>query len=427
MHRAAYQKMYGHPTDEQPATAMISGPLKQTGNLEAICEDRRHGSPVFPPWSVAFCRSAKAARASLSFHLSMSINALLLILPGMVRHDEVSNKADPTCLSYAGGDSTSSPSDRLRKCRRHGGVLSSPAGMRSNSQSNWRIATWPKRRRIRRYRGDERPGGAGEPQGQAIPLPGAFQALTGCENPNTGVASSDWGVGTDPVYTVIDNTAPVVGEPIYSSNAVFWTSRENAPGQSILLTGAFTDAAKTARLAFIPPGTMDWQTLVRGSTTVISTVQQGTTGLSFIVPSSFPAGVYGYEIDDRSAPPVLGLANLPALSWAIGVPSTNDSTTALQHQVHDCGVEQGGILRLFGKNFAVSNQLVLQSSSGVPYSLTPSKLDSNSVAAPVPSNLPPGTYNLWIGTSPWSSVSSPAGQITVYAPVVAGRPQRHLF
>src|SRR5271156_5631927 len=96
------------------------------------------------------------------------------------------------------------------------------------------------------------PEGPGEPQGQTIPLPGAFQALTGCENPNTGVASDDWGVGTDPAYTVIDNTAPVVGKPIYSSNAVFWTSRENAPGQSILLTGAFTDATKTVRLALIP-------------------------------------------------------------------------------------------------------------------------------------------------------------------------------
>jgi hypothetical protein len=150
------------------------------------------------------------------------------------------------------------------------------------------------------------PVGAG---GQAIPLPAAFHALTGCTNPNTGVATSDWGVGTNPVYTLIDNQTPVVGMPIYTSNAVFWTSRENAPGQSILLTGAFTDASKTARLALIPPGTIDWQTLVRESTTVIPTTQQGTTGLSFIVPSSFPAGVYGFEIDDPTAPPVLGLAN----------------------------------------------------------------------------------------------------------------------
>ena len=254
------------------------------------------------------------------------------------------------------------------------------------------------------------------PGGQIIPVPPILQALTGCTNPNTGVSNGDWGVAGTPVYTIPSNTWPFVGTPIYSSNAVFWTSRENAPGQSILLAGAFTDATKTARLALIPPGTIDWQTLVRESSTVISTTQQGTTGLSFIVPSSFPAGVYGFEIDDPSAPPLLGLANVPALNWAIGVPSTTDSAAALQHQVYDCGVEQGGILRLFGKNFTAADQIVLQSSSGVPYLLTASKSDTNSIAAPVPGNLAPGQYNVWIGTSPWSAVSSPGAQITVYPP-----------
>jgi hypothetical protein len=258
-------------------------------------------------------------------------------------------------------------------------------------------------------------GDGGPPGGQTIPPPGALQALTGCTNPNTGISSGDWGVGTNPVYTTVDNTTPVVGTPIYKSNAVFWTSRENAPGQSILLTGAFTDATKTARVAFIPPGTTDWQTLARGSNTVVPTTQQGTTGLSFIIPSTFSAGVYGFEIDDPSAPPILGLANVPALSWAIGVPSTTDSATALQHQVHDCGVEQGGILRLFGKNFVSSNQVVLQSSTNVPYLLQPSSMDNNSIAASVPSDLPAGTYNVWVGTSPWSAVSSPAAQITVFS------------
>jgi hypothetical protein len=259
-------------------------------------------------------------------------------------------------------------------------------------------------------------GNSGPAGGQTIPTPGALQALTGCTNPNTGISNGDWGVATSPVYTTVDNTEPVVGTPIYKSNVVFWTSRENAPGQSILLAGAFTDAPKTARLAFIPPGTIDWQTLVGGSTTMISATQQGTTGLSFIVPSNFPAGVYGFEIDDPTAPPVVGLANAPALTWAIGVPSSTDSTAALQHQVYDCGVEQGGILRLFGKNFVASNQVVLQSSNGVPYLLKVPKIDSNSVAATVPSTLPPGTYKVWVGTSPWSAVSSPAAQITVYAP-----------
>ena len=259
-------------------------------------------------------------------------------------------------------------------------------------------------------------GGSGGPGGQAVPVPGTMQALTGCSNPNTGVSNGDWGVGTYPLYTPVGNLFPVVGEPVYTSNAVFWTNRETKPGQSILLVGAFTDATKTARLAFIPPGTADWQTIVRASTTVISATQQGTTGLSFIVPAGFPAGVYGYQIEDPSTSPVLGLANVPSLNWAIGVPSVTNASTALQHQVYDCGAEPGGILRLFGKNFVSSNQVILQSSGGVAYSLSPSKLDSNSVTVSVPTSLAPGAYNVWVGSAPWDATSSPAAPITIHSP-----------
>ncbi len=47
----------------------------------------------------------------------------------------------------------------------------------------------------------------------------------------------------------------------------------------------------------------------------------------------------------------------------------------------------------------------------------PSKIDSNSIAAAVPSTISPGTYKVWVGTSPWSVVSSPAAQITVHSPL----------
>jgi hypothetical protein len=252
---------------------------------------------------------------------------------------------------------------------------------------------------------------AGQP---TVTAPGALQVLTGCSNPNTGISNGDWGVGTDPVYT--DPIDLVVGAPIYTSNSIFWTSREAGPGESILLTGAFTDATKRARVAFVPPGTTDWQGLVRRSVTVIPTIQQGTTGLSFIVPSDFPAGVYGFEIEDPSAPAVLGLANVPSLSWAIGVPSTTGAVTALQHQVYDCGAEAGETLRIFGKNFTPSNQIIMQASGLTFYRLTPSKLDSNSIAVTIPPTLAPGTYNLWVGSFPWSATSSAASQITIFAP-----------
>jgi Pectate lyase superfamily protein len=258
------------------------------------------------------------------------------------------------------------------------------------------------------------PGGAG---GQVSPFPGAFQPLTGCTNPNTGTASGDWGVATPPVYTTVNNTDPIVGAPIYKSNAIFWTSHENAPGQSILLSGAFTDATKKARIAVIPVGTGDWQSLVKASATLVPTIQQGTTGLSFTIPAGFAAGIYGFEIEDPTAPAVMGLANQPALGWAIGVPLIVDATMALRHQVHDCGVEPGGALRIFGKNFIPSNQVVLQSSSGVAYSLVPSRLDPTSVIVSIPAAINPGTYNVWVGSLPWSITSSPAGQIAVVSPL----------
>jgi hypothetical protein len=249
--------------------------------------------------------------------------------------------------------------------------------------------------------------------GQAVPIPSSVQPLTGCTNPNTGSSNGDWGVGSDPVY--VDPVSTVVGWPTYTANKVFWISRETAPGQSVLLSGAFTDVTKNARIAFIPSGTIDWQSLVLKSATVVPTIQQSSTGLSFVIPSGFSAGVYGFAIEDPSAPTTLGLANLPSLSWAIGVPSVIDAAAALEHKVYDCGVEPGGNLRLFGKNFVPSNRIVLQSSSGIAYALAPSKLDSNSITAPVPS-LAPGAYDVWVGDVPWSATSSPAGKITVYSP-----------
>jgi hypothetical protein len=265
-------------------------------------------------------------------------------------------------------------------------------------------------------------GGTGGSGGRpTAPVPGSFQPLTGCTNPNTGISNNDWGVGTDPVYTVVDNTAPVIGTPTYSSNSIFWISREVSPGQSVLMTGAFTDATKTARVAFIPPGTNDWQSLVQNAGKVVPTIQQGTTGLSFIVPSDYPAGIFGFEIqdpsiNDPSAAPLLELANVPSINWVIGVPSVTDPNTALQHRVYDCGAEPGETLRIFGKNFVPNSQVVIQSSKLAVYALTPSKLDSNSIAVTIPGALSPGTYNIWVGGAPWSVTSSPASQITIFPP-----------
>jgi hypothetical protein len=243
-------------------------------------------------------------------------------------------------------------------------------------------------------------------------VPGNLQSLSGCTNPNTGVAGKDWGVGSNPVF--VDPKNLTAGTPVYATNAVFWVSRETKPGQSVLLTGAFTHAAKRVRLAAIPAGSRDWQSLVRSSTVIVNATQQSSTGLSFVIPSTFPSGVYGFAIEDPAAPPVSGLANVPSIDWAIGVPSVITPATALQHEVHDCGAEPGATLRIFGKNFVPSLQVILQSATGQVSRLTPSGLDATSIAVSVPANLAPGTYALWVGTFPWGVTSSAPSRITIY-------------
>ena len=154
-------------------------------------------------------------------------------------------------------------------------------------------------------------------EGKGNSVASDLQAFTGCTNPNTGVSNHDWGVGSNPVY--VNARTLLVGTPAYTTNAIFWTSRETKPGQSVLLTGAFTHAAKRVKVAVIPSGTRDWQSIVRKSSFIVSATQQGTTGLSFLIPSSFPDGVYGFAIEDPSSPPTLSASALATCNPSIAL------------------------------------------------------------------------------------------------------------
>ena len=78
-------------------------------------------------------------------------------------------------------------------------------------------------------------GGPGGNGGQTIPIPATIQPFTGCNNPNTGVSNGDWGVGSNPVF--VNPWSVQVGQPVYTSNTIFWTSRETKPGQIDLTDG----------------------------------------------------------------------------------------------------------------------------------------------------------------------------------------------
>jgi len=248
----------------------------------------------------------------------------------------------------------------------------------------------------------------------SIPLPIGPDEMPGCVNPNSGVSASDFGAWQANYVTDPD---PVLNAPpTYAQNTIFWVSRETGPGESILMTGAFTGAQKSAKLALIPAGTTDWQSVVQASGTPVTATQIGNSSLTVLVPPSFPSRVYGFEVDDPTTMPIFSLANEPTISWTIGVPKTSDLSGALQHGVHDCGAEPGQGLRLFGKNFNPSDDLILMSAAGDTYKVAPKEADANSISATLPDTLPVGTYSFWVGNSSWDATSSSPMILTIAKP-----------
>jgi hypothetical protein len=75
-------------------------------------------------------------------------------------------------------------------------------------------------------------------------------------------------------------------------------------------------------------------------------------------------------------------------------------SVALQHQVYDCGAEPGGFLRIFGKNFISSNKIILRTSAGAAYVLTPPRGTPTPSPCLFPQTVQPGDYSLWVGTAP---------------------------
>ena len=242
----------------------------------------------------------------------------------------------------------------------------------------------------------------------ALP-PSTLHQPDGCihpYDPTLNAPSGEWNASAGAMYLPNTYGFPLIGTPTYPMNTIYWTSREARPGDSVLMTGAFTGNNKVVKVALIPAGTADFQSVVRENGIIASTTQLGTTGLLFVVPQELPAGVYGFEVDDASAPTVFGLANAPSIQWYEGVPSDTDPNHALQSQLHNCAVESGELLRLFAKNLLPSSKVILESSDGSITSLLPSSIDANRLMAQIPDSLAPGRYYMWIGNGPWDGVSA---------------------
>ncbi|MGY8524580.1 glycosyl hydrolase family 28-related protein [Paracidovorax citrulli] len=238
---------------------------------------------------------------------------------------------------------------------------------------------------------------AAESEGPVPPI-GETGALSGCENPRIG-RNRETGSNKSAVFVDVNNMRPG-SDPVYNSNVVFWTSRENRPGQSVLMSGAFAHGRKTVRIVPLSAGTTDWRTAVQQSTVTAVTIPLSSTGLTFTIPSQLPYGPYAWRIEDHdpSVPPIEGIINRPEPQWIVGTPATDAPLEAPAHQLVNCGAEAGGKLRVFGRNLNGTKLAYLQSGDNMQYPLQVEQSDDTALVAGVPADLPPGPYHLWVGS-----------------------------
>lgn len=252
---------------------------------------------------------------------------------------------------------------------------------------------------------------------------GPAKSLVGCDNLYAATPNADWGTdlpnedGAGPFPNGFVNPRQLANTPpTYTTNTAFWTTRENGPGQSILMSGAFTTSAKKARMVPLAAGVKDWQSAVRASSTLVDVTQLQSTGIAFKVPTNFAKGVYAYRIEDTSgAAPLEGVVNAPDISWAQGVPAATSYLETIRHHVYACGAEVGQTLRIFGKNFTANTGVYIQSASKVTTALSILKQDESAISVAVPSNLSAGVYKIWLGGPTADALSSAPYNITFSA------------
>ncbi|MBY4899201.1 glycoside hydrolase family 55 protein [Cupriavidus sp. AU9028] len=227
---------------------------------------------------------------------------------------------------------------------------------------------------------------------------GETGTLSGCENPRIG-RNGDRGSGKSAVFVDVQNMRPG-HDPVYSSNSVFWTSRENRPGQNVLMSGAFAHGRKTVRIAPLSRGTTDWRSAVQQSNITAPAIPLSSTGLIFQIPPELHYAPYAWRIEDHdpAVPPIEGIVNRPEPQWILGTPATDAPLEAPAHRLVNCGAEAGGKLRLFGKNINGTREVYLQSADNRQVQLPVEQTDDTALTASVPADLPPGPYHLWIGS-----------------------------
>jgi hypothetical protein len=184
--------------------------------------------------------------------------------------------------------------------------------------------------------------------------------------------------------------APPVPTYQEADQAIVWVSGPARPGDSVVVTGAFTATPKHIRIARLDSTQSAWQKAVDKSTEVVSAESADSEAISFVIPGKETEGVYAIRIEDDGGARLYARVNLPEIYWMTGLPSPQNLTRP-DAQVLPGAAPEGGTVRIFGRCFGES-PVVIMSMSGNAVPLNVIQHGRWSISAALPANIRPGTY-----------------------------------
>ena len=185
-----------------------------------------------------------------------------------------------------------------------------------------------------------------------------------------------------------------------AESAIFWVSAPVEPGQAVLVTGYFPQAAKASiKVAPLSGSKGDWHAIT-SSGAAAPALKATECSLSFELPTHGGAGVYGFRIEQPNEQPLYGRVNLPEIWWTLtDVPGSSLPLTSI---VEGGSAVPGSKLRVFGRCLSVGGRtinLALISNSGQHTALRVEGQNPYSVSAILPVSLASGSYTLIAGDS----------------------------
>ena len=237
---------------------------------------------------------------------------------------------------------------------------------------------------------------------------------------NTSAVLNGLIIAQGPAIYASYQTYPGRPTHIDTDQAIYWISEDTGPNETVLVAGGFSSAAKTIRLASLAGATSAATALSTSTLTVPGTLMS-STGLTFVHPDPtlLPPGPFGFRIEDSAGLQLVGRGNLPTIRWTQGIWSTLTSTVAPLHPLLFNAVEQGGVLRIFGRDFPATAYVRLTATGGAYTTIPVTALNRYALSVPISAGQATGTYTVQVGAGP--ALDATYGDpctITVQAPSV---------